>query len=149
MDYRAKKHAVLEGLKKDLSKGFIEEEVEIRGHKFKMHTLNEEEEGWCDAFVNMSTPSSMISSRRGPRVATSITAVDGVSLSELFSYSDDMTEEQKKNLDKDPVQKNYWYRSQMLYYLMEAAHRPFISDLAEALSKMESRVTEVVKELPK
>lgn len=148
-DYRAKRHSVLDTLKKDLGRGFLDKEVTIRGTKFKLHTLNEDEETWADSYTRSSSPIAMLNSRKAPRLAASIRALNDVPIGELFSYPDDMPQEAKKGLEENPVQKKFWIREQMLYFLAEDAGRPFIIELYEALSQLEEERNEALKEIPK
>lgn len=148
-DYRAKRSSVLDNLKKDIFKGYIDKIVEINGHKFKLHTLNEDDEVWADAYVRTSTALSMVTSRKAPRLAASIMEIDGVSANNLFEYPDDMPIEAKKSLDENPIQKRYWIYDQMLYFLLEESNRPFINELWSKFEELEKAREEALKELPK
>jgi hypothetical protein len=147
-DYKANYHAVLETLKKDLAKGFLEDEVTVRGFKFKLHTLNEDEETWADSYIRSTTPVALLNSRKAPRLAASISAINGVPVTELFTYPDDMPKEVRQGLDDNPIQRRFWIREQMLYFLAEDAMRPFINELYEHLSKLEAKRDEAIKEVP-
>ena len=148
-DFRAKHHAVLDNLKKDLRKGFLDKEVVVQGTKFKLFTLNEDEETWADSYIRSSTPMVMISSRKAPRLAAAIRSINGVNLPELFSFPDDMPADTKKALNDNPVQLKYWYREQMLYFLAEDSIRPFINELYDALTALEEERAEAIKAIPK
>lgn len=147
MDLKAKRSAVLQALKQDLSKGFIEEEVEIDGHKFVLRTLSEDSEVWSDSFIRVSSSISILSSRKAPRLAAAIKSIDGVSAEHLFEYPDDMDGDQKKSLNDNPIQKKYWIYTQMLYFLSDETSRPFINKLWEAFDKLEDKREEGIKEI--
>lgn len=148
-DYnKAKRNSVLESLKKDLAKGFIEKEVTFHGFKFKLHTLNEDEETWADSYVRSTTPVAMLNSRKAPRLAASIRAINDVPAEDLFGYPDDMPKELKKALDENSVQKKFWVREQMLYFLAEDSSRPFINELYEAQSALEDERDKAIQEIP-
>lgn len=149
MEYKAKRSLVLENLKKELSRGFLEREVEVRGHKWVLHTLNEEDETWADSFVMTTSPSALIASRKAPRLAVAIKSVDNVSTASLFEYPDDMPKELKDELNKDPVRKRFWVRDQMLAFLNEDMHRPFIDDLHVKLMELEKERNDAITEIPK
>lgn len=148
-DVKAKKHPVLQALKQELAKGFIEDEFTISNHKFKLHTLNEDEETWSDSFVRPVSLTAAISSRKAPRLACSISALDGVPVDQLFQYPDDMKEDERKAMDENAVAKRYWVRDQMLYFLAEESFRPFINELAEKFNELEKRREEALKAIPK
>lgn len=147
--YKAKRHSILESLKSDLSRGFLDKEVTVRGYKFKIHTLNEDEESWADAYVRVSTPLTMLNSRKAPRLAASIKAVNDIPVDQLFIYPDTMTDEQRKNLNDNPIQRRYWCREQMMLFLAEDAIRPFIDELYGEYSKLEEERDKAIAELPK
>jgi hypothetical protein len=147
-DYRAKRHTVLDNLKKDLSKGFIEQEVAVLNTKFKLRSLNEDAESWADGFVRSSSPLAMVNSRKAPRLAVAIQTVDGVSLDQLFMYPDDMPEKAKQALDENPIAKRYWLWEQMLYFLSEDAGRPFVNELYDALARMDESRDQSLEKIP-
>lgn len=147
-EYKAKMHSVLETLKRDLSKGYLEKEITVRGCKFKLHTLNEDEETWADGYTRTSTALAMITSSKAPKLAASIAAVNDVPVAELFSYPDDMPKEVKRGFDDNPIQKKYWVREQMLYFLCEDANRLFINELYKAMSELEEEREKAAEQVP-
>lgn len=144
-DIKAKRSAVLEALKSELKRGFIDKEVVVSGHKFKLHTLNEDEETWADSLTRSNNVMATFSSRRAPRLAAAISEIDGSKVEELFLYPDDMPPEIKKGFDENPVSKRYWLRDQMLYFLAEDSNRPFISELYDNFEKLEAERDEAIK----
>jgi hypothetical protein len=148
-DLKAKRSKLLDTLKQELSKGFVEREVEISGHKYKLCTLNEDAETWADSFIRTASTASILSSRKAPRIAASIQSIDGISISNLFEYPDDMSSEQKKSMDENPLSKKMWVWTQMLYFLAEDASRPFINKLYEAFDQLERERDTAVTEIPK
>jgi hypothetical protein len=147
-DFKAKRSKILDDLKQELSKGFIQKEFTIGTHKFLMRTLTEDDEVWADSFVRTTSSVSIISSRRSPRLAASIKAIDGVSVNELFLYPDDMPAETRKNLDDNPVQKRYWLYSQVLYFLSDDTNRDFINSLWTSFESLDEDRVKASKELP-
>jgi len=147
-EYKAKLHSKLEILRTELAKGFIDKSVTVRGHKFLLHTLNEDEETWADTFIRMATPAALISSRKAPRLAAAIKSFDDVPIESLFEFPDSMSAETKKSLNDNEISKKFWYRDQMLYFLSEDGNRPFIEELYGELSKLEKERDEALKALP-
>jgi hypothetical protein len=148
-DLKAKRSSKLQLLKQELSRGFIEKDFEIAGHTFKLSTLSEDDETWADTYLRISTPAAMISSRKAPRLASAIRAIDGEPREVLFQFPDDMSPEMKKALSENAVQLRYWYNDQMLYFLLEDSNRPFINLLWEKYESLEKDREEAFKELPK
>lgn len=145
----AKKHKILLDLKKEIQVGFIDQEFDIRGHKFKLKTLNEEEETWSDQFLlSTGTPYAMIVSARAPKLAVSITHIDGTSVADLFEYPEEWSPEQRRDMDTNALRKSYWLRTQLMTYLQKDMDRELIMDLFKAFQTLDERRTEVIKQLP-
>jgi hypothetical protein len=144
-----KRHSVLQDLFTDLSKGNITDTFEVFGRKFTMHTLNEDEETWADTFIRTNTTAALISSRRAPRLAASISAIDNIPVSELFQYPDDMPMDLRKEIESNPIQKAFWIREQLLKYLNEVGNRSFIIDLYSKYEELIDRREAGLKEIPK
>lgn len=146
-DNKAKPSKAILALKEELKKGFIDTEVTVRGHVFKLRTLTEDDETWADSFVRSISPMSMINSRKAPRVAASIMSIDGTPASDLFEFSDSMPEEEKKQISSDAHSKRYWLYNQLLMFLMEDSNRHFITELYAAYEKMEQSAVDGIKEV--
>lgn len=146
--YRAKRHQVLTDLKVELHKGYIEDEIELSGHKFKLKTLSEEEELWTDTYTIGSTAMAIMSSMRLPKLAVAIVSIDDLPVSKLFDFPDDMEEKVKKGIVEDEVRMKYWLRDQMMMYLSEDTVRPFVSKLWEKFAEMDKRRADAMAAIP-
>lgn len=147
-DLRAKRSKALDLLKQDLTKGFIESEVSVFGHKFVLRTLTEDDEVWADSYVRISSPVAILSSQKAPQLAAAIKSMDGIPTESLFEYPDDMEKARKEELDSNPVLKRYWIYTQMLYFLSEDGNRPFISKLHAEYDKLTSQRNEALNKIP-
>jgi hypothetical protein len=145
---KAKRHAVLEALKTDLSRGFLEKTVTVNKFKFVLSTLNEDDEVWADSFVRTSSTMSIVTSVRVPRLACSIKSVNEIPADKLFEYPEDMPKEVQQELDKSDVRKKYWVHTQMMLFLSESGIRPFVNDLYKEYETLESQRNEALKEIP-
>lgn len=148
MEYKAKRHSVLESLRKDLALGALTTELTIKGYKFKLTTLNEDEETWADTFMRTSSPAAMYTSRRAPRLAASVKTINDMPVDELFTFPDDMPKQVKDRLLENGIEKRFWVRDQVLMFLLEESNRGFITELYEALSKLDDQREQGAKELP-
>lgn len=148
MDYKAKRHSILDSLKQELVKGYREVEVTVLNKKFKLRTLNEDEEVWVDGHVRALTPMAMISSRKAPKLAAAIREIDGMPVDRLFDYPDTMDKAKREEFDKNEILRRWWVRDQMLLFLAEDGVRPFVNELVEALEKLEDERNEAIKEVP-
>jgi len=143
----AKRHAILKTLSTDLAKGFIEDTVKVGGHTFKIATLNEDEESWSDTFIRTSSPASIYSSRKAPRLAAAIKSIDEIPVAELFTYPEDMKPDVRERLNENPIQKQFWLRNEMLLFLCEEGNRTWINELYETLSKLDDKRDEATKQI--
>lgn len=84
-----KKEEVLKDLEGLFVLGFLEEEVEVYGVKFKLRTLNDGERVWRDRYVPLSVSSDVVSARKAPTLAIAIRAINGISVEELFSIENE------------------------------------------------------------
>lgn len=148
MDYKSKRNKILEDLKLDLLKGRREREVVALGRKFKMHTLNEDEESWADSYIRATSTMAILSTKKAPTVAAAISEVEGQPVAALFEYPDDMPKEVKDMLDKNPIQRSYWIREQMLMFLVEDSNRKFVNVLYSAYEEMLAERDEALSQIP-
>lgn len=148
MEYKAKRGSILAKLKEDLTKGYRETTVNVYGRDFTLKTLNEDEEIWADQYTRPVNTMSMISSRKAPRLAAAIKAIDGNDVGTLFEYPDSLPEQRRKDLDENIVMRRYWVREQMLLFLSEDSSRKFINRLYEEFEKIEVASVEAIKEIP-
>lgn len=103
----------------DVNKGFIEDTFTVHNHKFVMRTPSEDDEIWASTFVKANTPAAYQASRRVPALAIAIKSIDGVVTDKMFSYPDDMQENERKVYDTDTVQRHYWVCTQLMYKLAQ------------------------------
>lgn len=143
----AKRHKILQDLKQEVNRGFITTETEVHGKKFTLKTLNEEEDSWSDQFVQTATVYAMMVSQRTPKLAVSITHINGIPVSDLFEYPDDWSAEVKSDYDRNPIRKRYWVRSEMMKFLADL-DRDTIMKLWAAYEDLDKRRAEVIKQLP-
>lgn len=148
-DYKAKRHNVLDNLKKELLRGFVSKTFDVDGHKYELSTLNEDEETWADSLVRPVNMMSTVTSRKAPRLAAALRSIDGVTVEQLFQYPDDMPRDIKNALDDNPIQRKFWVRDQVLYFLAEDAPRQYVTTLFEKLNELEKERDEVLKNVPK
>lgn len=80
---------LLQDFKNDLLKGRIEDEIEILGRKFRMHTLNDGEIVWRDQFITTASPLTLLSSQKAPTLAAAISHIDGLPIMDQFNLPDD------------------------------------------------------------
>lgn len=147
-EYRAKRSAKLELLKEELKKGFIEEEFEVGGHKWRLRTLTEDDECWADTYLRTMSTAAILSSRKAPRLAVSIVSLDGELTKDMFGIPDDMPAEAKKDLQDNPVRFKYWLYDQMLYFLLEEGNRSFVNGLWEKYEALTTKREESAPAVP-
>jgi hypothetical protein len=145
-DLRAKRHKLLADFTDEVKVGFIEDTYEVRGHKWLIRTPTEDETCWADRYIQSSSPIAFVSSRRAPKLAVGIKALDGVPTSELFQYPTDMEDSVRTALDQDKAQKQYWLYSQMLTYLVESVPTPVVEELYAKYEELVKRQYKALEE---
>lgn len=83
----------IEKLENLFFKGYLEDEFDLFGHKWKMRTLSEKEAVWRDSYIELSVNSSFLSGKRVPTLAVAIQEIDGKSIVNLFGKSKKKEEE--------------------------------------------------------
>jgi len=125
---------ILKDLGELFLKGFVEDEVEISGFKFKLRTLDEQESIWRDKYTDLSMNTSFLSSRRVPTLAISIREINGKKVKDIVDISE---EEKKKYEDKEDNYK-YLVAEKVKDFLLEAPPS-FIDKLWSKYQELESR----------
>lgn len=148
MDYKSKRNKILEDLKQDLLKGRREKEVTLFGRRFKLATLNEDEESWADSYIRSTSTMAIISTKKAPALAVAIREIEGQPVSSLFDYPEDMPAEVRAVLDKNQIQRSYWVREQMLMFLAEDSNRKFVTSLYDAYEELLRESDEAMGKLP-
>jgi hypothetical protein len=148
-DLRAKRHKLLADFTEEIRVGFIEDTFEVRGHQWLIRTPTEDEVTWADRFIQSSSPIAFVSSRRAPKLAVSIKAMDGVGVTDLFQYPSDMDEDVKAELERNRAQKQYWIYSQLMAYLIESVPSPVVEQLYAKYEELIKRQYKALEEAAK
>lgn len=141
-------HQLLKDISASLSQRYIAKHFEFGGHKYTIQTLTEDDENWVDSYVRSDNPLQMISSRRAPRLAASIKAIDGIPIEHLVDMSG-LDDERRKALEKEPVMRRYWVYGEFLKFIATNYDRDMVIKLTDEINKLDKRMEEAVKELPK
>jgi hypothetical protein len=139
----AKRSPVLDDFFEEVKQGFLSATVKLGKFTFVLELGDEDADVWADQYIRPSTPMAFVSARRAPRLATAIKAIGKgdaapVGLNELFSYPDSLTPEQKKALDENPVQRQYWLWGQLMAYVTQLP-APVVEKLYSEYDKLVSR----------
>lgn len=112
---KAKRHQLLEKL---IQGKPVTADVEIDGHTYTVQTLNTAEEDWVNQYLFGATPTQMAAGIMTPKVSASLTAIDGISVNDLFSLPADAGEDLREEM-KDAKVKRAWVRSQVHEFVGE------------------------------
>ena len=134
----SKKHQVLLDINHQLQGLEIEEVIEVAGRKFGISTLTADEEIWADSYTNLSSPVSATSSMKLARLSASIRMVDGVPVSDLFDFSDEVEESDKKYHSESKYRRRYWEMSQMMLWFGELPNK-YITEIWQGYIKLIER----------
>jgi hypothetical protein len=78
------KKDLLDQIRKEFFVGYTMVEVKIGGRAWSLKTLNDGEEVWRDSFTKAEGTISFVTARRAPTVAVALTAIDGISVRDIF-----------------------------------------------------------------
>lgn len=114
---KPKLSGVLADLRSDLLRGRIEDDFTFAERKFRMHTLSDGEAIWRDMFVSTASNAALLSSMRSATVAASISHINGIPLSDLFSLPPDP--KLVEFLQNSPEEMRNFYRERMHEFMSE------------------------------
>lgn len=125
----AKRHRLLDDIATQISgSSEISDVFEMAGHKYKLQTLTADEEVWADGYTNTSSSISAFTSLRVPKLAAAIREIDGVTISEMFEFSDEASKADVEYHRGSQYRMRYWEMNQMLLWLGDRPDN-FIKDL--------------------
>jgi hypothetical protein len=78
------KKDLLDQIRKEFFVGYTTVEVKLGGRAWSLKTLNDGEEVWRDSFTKAEGTVSFVTARRAPTVAVALTAIDGISVRDIF-----------------------------------------------------------------
>ena len=140
---QARRHSALKNFFEDVKKGFLKEDVVLAGHKFTIHTLNDEEESWSDGFIRSTSAVSYVSSRKDPRLSCAIKAVDDIPVDQLFEPDTSMSDSERERI-KEPTAKLYWLRLQLMLFLSKEIPPPVTDALYKKYEELSSKRDEAL-----
>lgn len=76
---------ILLDLQTELTGELLSETVEVRGRKFEMRLLNDEESGWVFGLVNFKSNIALALESRRSTLAVGIRSIDGCPISEIYA----------------------------------------------------------------
>lgn len=133
---------------------FLEEVFVCAGRRWKLRTLEYEDERWADSFTDGRTLYAVGRSRSHPAVAASLVAIGPldehealVPVETLFPLPASMSAEERQRL-ADPVAERTWRREQILAWL-SSSKIPFdvVEQLANGVLRLARRRQEVLQQL--
>ena len=71
-----------------IDKGTFEKDIEFMGKTYTFRSLFDEDYNWRDQFVNLGSPTAMLTSQRSPTLAIALVAIDGLRVNELPGMAD-------------------------------------------------------------
>ncbi len=135
---KAKRHAVLQDITKQLKGHEVSEVFTVGGKDYLMTTIDADEELWCDGITQITSPAQALSSYRISRVCASIKSIDEVSVKELFDFPDDMSAALKKEYSVTHYGSRTWEMSQLMIWLGELPNH-LVVELANHYTELNKR----------
>lgn len=154
----AKRHALLDVISGELAGAHCEADFEVLGHKYRLRTLDPQEEAWADRYVDGQNFYQTAKNRRAPYVAAALVGVYGPDsetkeerlfrVDELFTPSDDMPDIQRALIDSNSEFYATWLRDEVLKWLVaKDKHGPYVQQLYARFLELEQMRNEALENL--
>ena len=134
----AKRHQILQDITTQIKGTEVSDICDIAGHKYLMTTITADEEVWADGYTSANSPMAAVTSMKMPVLAASIKSIDGVVVSDLFTFPDSMPEAEQQFNSQDAWHKRYWLMTQLLLWLGDKPDM-LISELWKFYIKLRER----------
>lgn len=131
---------ILSNLQKELAGDFLQEEVEIRGHKYLMRLLNEKENSWTFRFFKAGNELSLAVAVRSAQLAVGIRSIDGVDLKDCVKNKfEALTEDERVALFKRNEDEEHLASAELFVEFLVAQPPDFIGELHDAWSTLQRK----------
>ena len=135
---------ILQDLKSDLMRGFIEETFEFANKRFRMHTMSDGEVSWRDKYVSMASNMALISSLKAPTLAVVISHINDQPIETLFPLPTD--EKLLAFMQNNPEDRRDYFREKLYHYLEEFPDI-VVSELYRFYVSLDERRAQVIEQL--
>ena len=136
---------ILLDLTQELQSEFLSDTFEVRGRKWEMKLLNEEQTSWSFGLIKANNQIELALSSRLATMAIGIRSINSVSIEDMFKDDYANQDEMQSELYKDlPYSLAL---AQMFYNYLKEAPPSFIGELHEKWTELEMRRAEAQKEL--
>lgn len=149
-NFKAKQHPILQGLSKELRGLRVTRDVEVYGHVYTLALLSPKEEDWVSERASSAGSVFEYAAKLvKPRLAAALSAIDHVSVSELFQLPEepDMSTEQRKIIESNAEMKSDWLHHQILTFLSEDMDTDVLQKLDAEYSKMDTAKQEALEKI--
>jgi hypothetical protein len=139
---------LLADLASEIDKGFLEEEFEVAGHKYKIRLLTDGEVNWKNRFIDgLSSALSMMSQRKSATLAIAIREIDGNAVVDIFR-PEEGTKEFDIWKDMTAIERKF-AAAKSLYDFLSNRTGDFTGELFTKFAALEERRGEVIQNLKK
>ena len=142
----AKRHSVLDDITKQVGGSELTTVCEIGNHSYLLTTITADEELWADGIFQINTLAQASTSFNLTRVAASIKQINGIPVSELFDFPDDMSSERRKELTGSEYSRRAWEMGQLYLWLGDLP-LPYVEEISTEYKKLIKRQKDSLSEL--
>lgn len=148
---RAKRHSVITTLSRELRGLRTSRVFEVYGHSYTLELLAPKDEDWvAEKSASQGNNVFEFASKQGkPRIACALTAIDGVSVAELFQLPEEpqMSREVSNFLRANPARLGLWLRDEVHAFICNDMDSEVLAQLERCYSQMDAEKTEALRKL--
>jgi hypothetical protein len=140
-----KLHSILLDLQTELNNEILTDTVEVRGRKFEIRLLTEEETAYAFGLVRSNNTIELALSARLANLSIGIRSINGVSVADI--YSDEylsLTPEELEQYSNDSLTFVY---AKLFYNWLKVQPPSFIGELSDKWQALETRRVEANKQI--
>ena len=131
---------ILSNLQKELAGDFLQEEVEVRGHKYLMRLLTEQENSWTFKFFKAGNELSLAVAVRSAQLAVGIRAIDGIPLKDCVKGKfEALTEPERTSLLARNENSEHLAAAELFVEFLVAQPPDFVGELHDAWSTLQRK----------
>ncbi|MDC1300030.1 hypothetical protein N8Z24_00830 [bacterium] len=129
---------ILSNLQKELSGDFLQKEVEVRGHKYVLRLLTEQENSWTFRFFKSGNELSLAVAVRSAQLAVGIRSIDGTPLIDCVKKKlDALTEPERNALFLRNENSEHLVAAELFVEFLTSQSPSFIGELHDVWAKLQ------------
>lgn len=141
MEIKAKRHALIGDLSKELRGLRISDTFAVLGHRYKLGLLSPSEMDWVMEKASNTSKNlvEMATLMQRPLIAAALAEIDDIPVAQLFQLPDDMEKATREVIEGDVKLLTEWRREQVFQFLGEDVDVEILKELGGKYFDLESK----------